>query len=111
MGRTPFAIFLLTSGFILSSCKDNFNPAAPFTPRMVVYSVLSNATDTQYVRVYTTYNPANNNPLNNPDENPVTDAQVTISDGSMSLTLHDTTLDRPDKTRYPSDIFAYTLNQ
>ena len=71
---------------------------------MVVYSVLSNASDTQYVRVYTTYNPPANNPANQSDENQVRDAVVTLSDGVRSTTFLDTTVTRPDKSRYPSDI-------
>ncbi len=74
---------------------------------MVVYSILTTQSDTQYVRVYSSYNPANNDPSRNPDELYVTDARVTISDGANTFTLRDTTLERADTSRYQTPIMVY----
>jgi hypothetical protein len=101
---TAACFLLLLSG----SCDTSFNPAAPFQPRMVVYSVLSTESDTQYVRVYTTYNPPGGNPSDNPDEISVTDAQVTISEeGGTTQTFQPISIERPDTTRYSTKISAY----
>jgi len=89
------------------SCDESFNPSAPFQPRMVVYSVLTTESDTQYVRVYSTYNPSGNDPSTNPDEIPVTDAIVTISSDSALYQFQKTVVQRVDKSRYASDIVAY----
>ena len=62
----------------LMSCDTSFNPTAPFQPRMVVYSILMTNTDTQYVRIYSTYNPPDYDPTQNPDEISVNDAQVSV---------------------------------
>ena len=40
-----------------SGCQNSFNPKGPYEEQLVVYSVLSTRSDTQYVRVYATYNP------------------------------------------------------
>ena len=104
-------LILLCLGIVLSflsSCDESFTPSAPFEPRMVVYSMLSTEKDTQYVRVYSSYNPQDNDPSKNQDEIPVTDAQVTISQQSgPALSFRPITLDRPDKSRYQTDINAY----
>jgi hypothetical protein len=75
---------------------------------MVVYSVLTTDSDTQYVRVYSTYNPAGSDPSENQDETSVTNAQVTISQGGgPSFAFQPTTIQRPDTSRYSSSIGAY----
>jgi hypothetical protein len=75
---------------------------------MVVYSVLTTDSDTQYVRVYSTYNPPDNDPSKNQDETMVSDAQVSVSgDGGSTFTFQPTTIQRPDTSRYASNIIAY----
>jgi hypothetical protein len=74
---------------------------------MVVYCVLTTESDTQYVRVYSTYNPPDNDPSTNLDEIPVTDANVTISSDSALYQFQKTVVQRVDKSRYASDIVAY----
>jgi hypothetical protein len=74
---------------------------------MVVYSILTTESDTQYVRVYSTYNPSGNDPSTNLDEIPVTDANVTISSDSTLYQFQKTVVQRVDRSRYTSDIVAY----
>jgi hypothetical protein len=74
---------------------------------MVVYSVLTTESDTQYVRVYTSYNPPGNDPSKNQDEQSVTDATVTVSSESALYHFEKTVVQRPDTSRYPSSIIAY----
>ncbi|HEX9829358.1 MAG TPA: DUF4249 family protein, partial [Bacteroidota bacterium] len=98
---TRIAIFAFALSVSHSlGCDDTINPSAAFIPRMAVYSVLTTQSDTQFVRVYASYNPDDNNPENNPDELSVTDATVTITDGSTTYTFRDTTIARPDTSRY-----------
>jgi len=96
-------MFLLLSG----SCDESFNPSAPFQRRMVVYSVLTTESDTQYVRVYASYNPPENDPSNNQDEQSLTDATVTVSSDSSVHEFQKIVLQRPDTSRYTSNIIAY----
>jgi len=94
----------------LNGCDEPFSPKGPFEEKLVIYSVLSNKSDTQYVRIYTTYNPSGFDPLEKTTDTPVTDANVILQNtrgGGDVLT--DTTLVRLDKIRYQSDIRAYVL--
>jgi hypothetical protein len=74
---------------------------------MVVYCVLTTESDTQYVRVYSTYDPPDNDPAKNLEDHPVTDATVTISSDSALYQFHQIVVERADTSRYASDITAY----
>lgn len=93
--------------FCISGCNEAFNPNAPFEPKMVVYSFLTTESDSQFVRVYSTYNALENNPSFNTDEPRVTDAKVTISNGTTTFTLQPIVVPRADTSRYKSNIKAY----
>jgi hypothetical protein len=103
-------VSLIAAGVLFSlfeGCDSSFNASAPFQSRMVVYSVLTNESDTQYVRVYGTYNPPDNDPSKNLDEQSVTDADVRVSSDSALYQFRKIVLQRPDTSRYASDIVAY----
>jgi hypothetical protein len=75
---------------------------------MVVYCVLTTDCDTQYVRVYSTYNPPNNDPTKNPDEVSVRDAQINIvEEGGTTFSFQQMAIPRLDTSRYLSGIDAY----
>jgi hypothetical protein len=94
------------------SCDTSFNPSTAFQPRMVAYSILTTESDTQYVRVYTTYLPPGNDPTKNPNETSVTDAVVKVTgtnpvyDG-RTYDFHSFELKRADQERYKDSIGAY----
>lgn len=91
---------------MLSACDDSFHPTAPFQPRLVVYSVLSTETDTQYVRVYATYPDKPSDSLR-VSEPVVSDAQVTIRQGATTFTFRDTLLKRATNDMYTGNIQAF----
>ena len=88
-------------------CENSFDPKGAYTEQLAVYSILSSRSDTQYVRVYRTYNPFGFNPLENTSDTPVQNAQVTLTEGSNEYQLKDTTIQRVDKSRYTDDLHAY----
>lgn len=94
----------------MSGCDDTLSPKGPLDKKMIVYSILSNKSDTQYVRAYATYDPAGFNPLENTTDTPVQDATVKLSQGTTTFQFRDTTLQRQDEARYTSPITAYILN-
>lgn len=107
--RTLLLVSIIAS---LLSCDDSISPSAPFYPKMVIYSVLTTQSDTQYVRLHTSYNPSDNQPKNYTDEQTIKDATVTISQAGTTIVLRDTIIPRLDKSRYSSDIhmfYAYPL--
>jgi len=101
-------LFVL-GGFLalISGCENSFDPRGPYQKRLVVYSILSNSSDSQYVRVFTTYNPAGFDPAEVTADTYVRNAVVTLADDSTTYNLRDTTIARVDKNRYPDDIGAY----
>ncbi len=103
--RTAFAIICFIGLF--TSCNDSFDPIGIQEPRMVLYSILSTETDTQYVRVFSNYFPEGSDPSKNPSEAVVKNATVVITDGVRNYSFHDTLLTRPDTSRYMEPIHAY----
>jgi hypothetical protein len=79
---------------------------------MVVYSVLTTESDTQYVRIYTSYNPSGEDPTKNPDEISVTDAVVKVTGtnpffDARTYDFQSFDLKRADQGRYKDSIGAY----
>jgi hypothetical protein len=106
----PHTISLFVLGFVLvliSGCENSFDPRGPYQKRLVVYSILSNSSDSQYVRVFTTYNPSGFDPAEVTADTYVRKATVTLTDDSTTYRLRDTSITRADKSRYTDDIGAY----
>ena len=95
---TIFSVMVASSG-----CENNFNPIGSYQKQLVVYGILSNRSDSQFVRVYTTYNlyaePAS--------DAGVRGARVTMTVDSTTYSFTETTIPRDDTTRYSSAIVAY----
>ncbi|MEO8167958.1 MAG: DUF4249 family protein [bacterium] len=81
-----FAGFILC-GLILPGCNNEFNPNGPYKQKLVVYGVFSSRTDTQYVRVYTTYPSPGLSA-----EAGVTDVRVTVAQDANTTEFRDTTI-------------------
>jgi hypothetical protein len=92
---------------LVGGCENNFDPRGPYEKRLVVYSILSNRSDSQYVRIYTTYNPTGYDPAENTEDTYVKSAAVTLFDDSTTYRLRDTVITRVDKSRYTDDLGAY----
>lgn len=106
----------LTPGYLLSallcctalvSCNQPFDPRAPYQDRLVVYSVLSNDRSSQFVRVFSTYDAPNFDPMSVQTAGQITNATVMITGNGMTYVLHDTSIARPDTSRYREPIHAY----
>jgi hypothetical protein len=107
---TARALLLGLSGaglILLAGCENAFSPKGPYMQQLVVYSILTTRSDTQYVKVYTTYNPSGFNPLEQATDTYVRGARVTIGKGDGSFLFRDTTIARIDQSRYSTDVAAY----
>lgn len=103
-GRLFFgALFVV----LCAGCGGEFAPKGPYQDRLVVYGVLTNRADTQYVRVYTTYNPPAYDPLAVSEESMVRDAEVRVSESSRLYTFQQGIVPRADKSRYNDDVVTY----
>jgi hypothetical protein len=58
MKQRVFQLLVICSLSCFVGCDDSFSPNAPYTPRLVVYSILSNDRTIQVVRVAVTSNPS-----------------------------------------------------
>jgi hypothetical protein len=106
MDNVRRTIVFLVAACGLMSCDNSFNPDGPYQRKLVVYAVLSDRSDTQYVRVYGNYPPASS-PAYAPADNQVTDAIVTVARGTTLYQFHDTTVPRADLSRYTAPILVY----
>lgn len=91
----------------LPGCEKAFTPKGPYADQMIVYGILSNRSDTQYVRVYTTFDIPGYNPLVNDRDRVVRGAEVFISTAGVTTRFQETTVPRAEKDRYPEDLVAY----
>lgn len=107
MRTSSVYIILVASLVLLVSCENSFTPKGPYTDKMVVYAVLSTQNDTQYVRLYSTYNPQGFDPYQNTIDKVIRGADVTVSQSTSTTDFRDTTVERYNKARYKDDIGAY----
>jgi len=94
----------------ISGCDQSFNPKAPFEKQLVVFSILSNASDTQYVRVSTNYDVTGFDPSENQVDQSIVGAQVIVTGPSNSYRFEETLLPRSDTSRYKTPIHAYAVS-
>jgi hypothetical protein len=108
MMKARFFASLMVIFLFANGCEDSFSPVVGYRDELVVYSVLDATRDTQYVRVYTTYNPPNYDPFSASFYTPVNDAIVLLTDNrGTSVPFHDTLVQAWDSTRYGKQVLAY----
>ena len=106
MKQMRTVLFAVASMMVAGSCTETFNPNASSVERMIVFAVMRTETDTQFVRVSTTYS-AMNDPRSMTTDTSVPDAHVAITDGTDTFLFRDSTLQRADTSRYRSRIGAH----
>ena len=90
-----------------AGCNSPFSPKGPYVDNVVVYGILTNRSDTQYVRVYSTYNPPGVDPTAQKSDNPLSGAGIAVSGGTGAFQFIEKTIPRLDKSRYVDNILAY----
>jgi hypothetical protein len=100
----PVALLIL---LIWPGCENNFSPIGGYNKQLVVYGVLSNRSDSQYVRIYTNYNPSGNDLSEQTTDTGVHGAIVTMMDDSTTYRFKETAIPRDTTIRYSSDIVGY----
>jgi hypothetical protein len=110
--RTIFAR-LLPAAVILAvwfvACNGPFDPRGPLDQQLVVFSVLSTDRNVQFVRVNSNYMPVGYDPLTFDSDAAVRDALVSMAGNGGSYIFRDTTVTRPDTSRYKFPLRMYTL--
>lgn len=98
---------ILLTALLVQACEVPFSPKGEFRNAIAVYGILSDRSDSLYVRVYRTYDPAAYDPLEHVTEEPIRNAVVEISDGSSNSVLNELTVVRYDTTRYTDSVLVY----
>lgn len=83
-------LLLICFSFLVMSCSDDFSPNGEYSPKLIVYSILDASKDTQYVRVYSSFDPKLYNPNSSSPTSNITGAVVKISDDSSEYVFRDT---------------------
>lgn len=83
---------LFIAAVFLVSCNDDFSPNGDYTPKLIVYSVLDAAKDTQYVRVYGSYSPEQYHPDSPSPNTDIANAVVRVFDDSSEYIFRDTVI-------------------
>ena len=105
------AVAILASILLsVQGCDQSFNPKAPFQQDLVVFSVLSNDRDTQYVRVSMNYDVSGFDPSVHQIDGDVVGARVSVNGPAQLYVFTDVLLPRADTSRYKTPIRGYTVS-
>lgn len=85
MRQTRFACAVLAALCLGPGCDEGFDPNGPYVERTVVYGILTNRTDVQFIRVYATVAPYRNS-----SETDIADADVRVTGDSVEHVFRDT---------------------
>jgi hypothetical protein len=107
LSRQAWCVMLVLATIVAAGCNESFQPKGPYEQKLVVYSILSNRSDSLFVRVYSSYNPSGHNPLDITTDTDLKGARVAVSNDSTSYALGGIVIPRTDKSRYTTDISGY----
>ena len=106
------AINILSFVFVLLwGCEQPFTPKGPYVQKLAVVGILSNTSDTQYVRVFKTYNPPGFDPYEVLQDQAIRGASVVVTQGASAIRYQETAIPRPDTSRFNDMIVAYAASQ
>ena len=101
--RSSITLWLL----VLLACEVPFDPKGEFLDRAVVFGILSPQKTVHVVRLSTTYDPPQFDPLENTNSNQISNATVMITVNAVSTVLRDSTFQRTDTSRFQDSIHAF----
>ncbi|MEX2115913.1 MAG: DUF4249 family protein [Bacteroidota bacterium] len=81
---------------LVSSCENPFSPIGEYTPRLIVYSVISNTGGPQFVRVSSTYGPVGLSQDQQVPDTGLAGADVRIIAGGTTYVFRDSLLQSED---------------
>lgn len=105
--RSKSLLSAITLAVLMTGCESPFTPKGTREDQMVVYGILSNRSDSQYVRIYSTYDPSGFDPLTHTAETMVRGAVVTVTGAAQPFRFREGSVPRTDKSRYSDDIVTY----
>lgn len=108
--RCLFLALIVISSISNLSCQETVSPAAPFTEKYVLYSLINADTTYQIVYLSRSYNVDGYNPLDNTVDPALEGASVTLSvNNNKFYTLREGESIRTDTSRYKTPVKYYYL--
>jgi hypothetical protein len=107
--KTTYAalfVFVLFSG-----CEQPFTSKGPYVQKLAAVGILSNTSDTQYVRVLKSYDPPGFDPYEVLEDQAIRGAEVIVTLEGSPVRYREIMLVRPDTSRFSEKIVAYAANQ
>ena len=113
-GDSLRSFWIFTTALLLTAviaCNQPFDPRAPYQDRLVVYSVLSNDRDQQFLRLSTTYQAPNFNPSEVTNDPALNGAVISLvqAPGTV-IPFRDTVMARVDTSRYADSLHVYVAS-
>jgi hypothetical protein len=105
--KAKVTYILLLVFVLLSGCEQAFTPKGPYVQKLAVFGILSNNSDTQYVRVFKTYDPPGFNPYEVLEDQAVRGAEVEVGQGASVVRYAEAMIPRTDSSRFSDNILAY----
>lgn len=99
------AIVVLLTGL---GCEGTFDPKGTFENRLVLFGLLTPGADSIQIRLQSTYDPPEPDPLSTTTGPDLSGATATILWGSGQSTLRDTLVPHPDTGRYTTGLHLLT---
>jgi len=113
-GESSKSFWIVVTALLLTAviaCNQPFDPRAPYQDRLVVYSVLSNDRDQQFLRLSTTYQAPDFNPSEITSDPALNGATVSLvqAPGTV-IQFRDTVIARVDTSRYTDSLHVYVAS-
>ena len=100
-------ISLLLIALIMLACDEPFTPKGPFEQKMAVFAILSTNADTQYVRLFRSFDPPGFNPDETTEGRMIKVAAVTVAQNGRTTQYRVNALPRTDTSNLSGDMIAY----
>jgi hypothetical protein len=106
--KTLAASMLLLLTVIVAACDEPFTPKGTFEHKVAVFAILSTNTDTQYVRLFRSFDPPGFNPDETTQGRMISAATVTVAQDNQRVLYGESTLPRSDMSSFAGPMVAYT---
>ncbi|MGE5352449.1 MAG: DUF4249 family protein [Acidobacteriota bacterium] len=102
MKKLFILVLIAIAGFFNMSCEETVNPKAAFKEQYVLTCIVNLSSDTVMAVISKTYDVDGFNPEVNRVDPALTGAEVTITQGTNTIKLHEGERNRADTSRYTS---------
>jgi len=104
--------YLLMAPLLLVAyaCESSFSPKGPFESKVAVVAILTTNSDTQYVRVFKTYDPPAFDPFAVRQDQSIRGVVAQVSSGALTVQYSESLRPRPDTNRFSDNIVAYVAH-